>query len=172
MGLGLSDFASSVAGEAIISAVNQLAGQLETAASKIPDNQSLALANVEGKIADVTGTTVVVNVGKQNGIKVGDNLQVERVTKEITDPSTGKVIKKVTSTVAIIAITESDKESATGTISKGSNVRVGDVVRKVTTDVSAIILAPVHRRHRPRRRRRRQRLPPPRKPLQPSRNRI
>lgn len=137
-----SDFASSVAGEAVISAVNQLATQLEAAASKIPDNQSIALQNVEGKIADVTGNTVVVNVGKQNGIKVGDNLQVERITKEITDPSTGKVIKKVTSTVAIVAITESDKESATGTVSKGAGVRVGDLVKKVTTDVSAIIISP------------------------------
>lgn len=140
---GSSDFASSVAGEAIIKAVEMLVGQLDAAASKIPDNQSLMAQNVTGKIADVTGTQVVVNVGKNNGVKVGDSLQVERVTKEITDPSSGKVIKKVTSTIAIINVTEADSESATGSIARGSGLRVGDLVRKVTTDVSAVVLTPL-----------------------------
>lgn len=137
------DFQHSTAGEAIIAAVNQLGDQLEAAASKIPDNQSVALANVEGKIADVTGTQVILNVGKQNGIKVGDHFQVERVTKEITDPTSGRVIKKLTSTIALIDVTEADKESATGSITKGAGVRVGDNIRKVTTDVSAVIITPV-----------------------------
>ena len=137
------DFAHSTAGEAVIAAVNQLGDQLEAAATKIPDNQSVALANVEGKIADVTGTQVILNVGKQNGIKVGDHFQVERVTKEITDPTSGRVIKKMTSTIAIINVTEADKESSTGSITKGSGVRVGDNIKKVTTDVSAVIITPV-----------------------------
>lgn len=138
-----SDFATSVAGEATIKAVEQLVGQLNSAASKIPDNQSLVAQNVQGKICDVTGNTIVVNVGKVNGIKVGDNLQVERVTKEITDPTSGKVIKKVTTTIAIVNVTEAENESATGTIAKGAGMKVGDLVRKVTTDVSAIVLTPL-----------------------------
>ena len=138
-----SDFGQSVAGEATIKAVEMLIGQMTAAASKIPDNQSLAAQNVKGQIADVTGNTVIVNVGKKNGIKVGDNLQAERVTKTIKDPNSGRVIKEVTSTIAIINITEADPESATGNVSKGSALRVGDLVRKVTTDVSAVVLTPV-----------------------------
>lgn len=138
------DFANTVAGEAIIAAVGQLTQQLEAAASKIPDNQSLAAQNVEGKIADVTGNTVIVNVGKLHGIKAGDTLQVERIVKEITDPNNpSKVIKKVTNTIAIINVTEADKDNSTGTITKGSGLRVGDLVKKVTTDVSAIVLTPI-----------------------------
>jgi curli biogenesis system outer membrane secretion channel CsgG len=136
------DFQHSTAGEAVLAAVNQLGDQLESAAAKIPDNQSIALQNVEGKVADVTGTQVILNVGKQNGIKVGDHFQVDRVTKEITDPNTGKVIKKLTSTIALIDVTEADKESATGNIVKGNGVRVGDSIRKVTTDVSAVVISP------------------------------
>jgi len=34
--------------------------------------------SLQGKIADVTGNQVIVNVGKVNGLCVGDNLQVER----------------------------------------------------------------------------------------------
>lgn len=138
-----SDFASSVAGEATLAAVDQLVGQITSAASKIADNQSLAAQNVQGKIADVTGNTVVVNVGKKNGVKIGDNLQVERVTKTIKDPNTGKTIKEVCSTIGILAITEADGESATGNVTKGAGLRVGDLVRKVTTDVSAVVITPL-----------------------------
>ncbi len=76
-----SNFASSIAGEATLAAVDQLTGQLTALAAKIPDNQSLAAENVQGKIADVTGSIVIVNVGNANGLKVGDHLQAERVTK-------------------------------------------------------------------------------------------
>jgi curli biogenesis system outer membrane secretion channel CsgG len=138
-----SDFTTSVAGEATVAAVNDLVGQLESAAAKIPDNQSLAAQNVQGKIADVTGNTIIINVGKKNGIKVGDNLRIERVTKQIKDPTSGKVIKEVTGTVAIANITECDADTSTGTVTKGTGARVGDLVKKVTTDVSAIVLTPL-----------------------------
>lgn len=138
-----SNFTTSVAGEATVAAVNDLAGQLEADAAKIPDNQSLALQNVQGQIADVTGNTVIVNVGKKNGIKVGDNLSVERVVKQVKDPASGKVIKELTNTLAIVNITDCDPESATGNLTKGSGVKVGDKVKKVSTDVSAIVLTPI-----------------------------
>ena len=76
-----SNFASSIAGEATLAAVDQLTTQLTAMSTKIPDNQSLAADNVQGKIADVTGATVIVNVGKNNGLKVGDHLQAERITR-------------------------------------------------------------------------------------------
>jgi curli biogenesis system outer membrane secretion channel CsgG len=138
-----SDFTTSVAGEATVAAVSQLIDQLKAAASKIPDNQSLAAQNVQGKIADVTGNTVIVNVGKANGIKLGDNLQVEHVVKTVNDPNTGKPLKTITNTIAVINITECDTNSATGTVTKGNGVKVGDMVKKVTTDVSAIVLTPL-----------------------------
>jgi curli biogenesis system outer membrane secretion channel CsgG len=137
---GSSEFASSIAGEATLQAVDEIGTQLIASASKIPDNQSIAAANVQGKVADVTGTQVVVNVGKVNGIAVGDNLQVERVVKQIKDPDSGKVLKSVSNTIAIVSVSEADANSATGNIIKGAGVRVGDDVRKVTTDVTAVII--------------------------------
>jgi curli biogenesis system outer membrane secretion channel CsgG len=138
-----SNFTTSVAGEATVAAVNDLAGQLTALASKIPDNQSLAAQNVQGQVADVTGTTVIVNVGKKNGIKVGDNLRIERVVKQVKDPASGKVIKEVCNTIAVANVTDADPDSATGTLTKGTGVRVGDHVKKVSTDVSAIVLTPI-----------------------------
>lgn len=140
---GSSEFATSIAGEATLAAVNQVCTQLKDLSAKIPDNQSLAAANVQGKIADVTGTTVIVNVGKVNGLQVGDHLQAERPYKTVKDPTTGKVLKELSSTVGVIKLTQVDPDSATGDIVKGSGLKVGDTVRKVTTSVEAVVLTPL-----------------------------
>ena len=139
-GFGSSGFASSIAGEATMQAVDSIGSQLIGMASRIPDNKSIAQANVKGKVADVTGTQVIVNVGKQNGLKVGTKLQVERAYKTIRDPDTGKVIKEMFKTVAVMALTEVDATSSTGTIPAGADVKVGDVVKRVTTTVSGTVL--------------------------------
>lgn len=138
-----SDFASSIAGEATLQAVEDMGAQLIAASNKVVDNQSLAAQNVEGKIADVTGSSITLNVGKINGLAVGDNLAVERPFKTITDPDSGKVIKQIKNTVAVITLDSVDKESSTGNVVKGSGVRVGDSVKKVSMDVSAIVVSPV-----------------------------
>src|SRR5690606_17752723 len=109
-------FATSIAGEATMQAVDSIGGQLTAVATKIPDNQSIAAANVEGKIADVTGTTVIINVGKRHGLDAGKQLQVERAYKTIRDPDSGKVIKEMFKTIAVIKVSEAEDGSATGTI--------------------------------------------------------
>jgi uncharacterized protein (DUF2342 family) len=141
VGSGSYDFASSIAGEAIGAAVNDIATQLEAAASKIDDRKSVASANVEGKVADVTGKVVTINLGKANGLAVGDNMQVQRAIKTIKDPDTGKVLKEISNTLAVVTLSQVDDSSSSGNIVKGAGVRVGDQVKKVTTDVSGIILS-------------------------------
>lgn len=138
---GSSDFAATIAGEAVLQAVNDIGGQIIATAVKIPDNQSLAQANVQGKIADVTGTTVIVNVGKAHGIASGDNLQVNRTYKTVTDPATGKILKELSHPIALVKVSSVDPDSSTGDIVKGNGVRVGDNVSKVTTDVAGIVLS-------------------------------
>ncbi len=132
---------SAIADEATIQAVDSLSGQIIAAAIKIPDNQSLIAKSVEGKVADVTGNTVTVNVGKRVGVKIGSKLNVERSIKKITDPDSGKVIKEVFNTVATIAIKEADDTSATGDIVSGTGVKVGDTVKPVAdTSVTGVVL--------------------------------
>lgn len=140
---GSNDFATTIAGEATMQAVDAIGGQLTALAAKIPDNQSLAAANVVGKIADVTGSQVIVNIGKNNGLLVGDHLQVDRPYKTVKDPETGKILKELTNTIAVITLSDVDKDSSTGNISQGAGVKVGDCVKKVTTSVSAIIVQPI-----------------------------
>ena len=139
---GSSDFATSIAGEATLQAVEQIGSELIADAGKIPDGQSIAAQNVEGKVADVTGGQITLNVGKINGLIKGDKMQVQRVVKTIKDPDSGKVLKEVSNTVAVINLDEVEKDSSTGSLVKGSGVRVGDAVKKVTIDVSAVVIAP------------------------------
>lgn len=140
---GSDGFASSIAGEATYAAVDQLATQCIALSSKIPDNQSIASADVRGKIADVTGDQVIINVGKVNGLNAGDSMQVERPYKTIKDPETGKVLKELTATVGVITLKQVDNDNATASVVRGSGMKVGDSVRKVTTDVSAVVLTPL-----------------------------
>ncbi len=139
---GSSDFATSIAGEATLQAVDEIGGQLIAFAGKIPDGQSIAAQNVEGKIADVTGSQITLNVGKVNGIAKGDKMQVQRPYKTIKDPDSGKVLKEISNTVAVVNVDDVDASSSTCSVVKGSGVRVGDAVKKVTTDVSAVVIAP------------------------------
>lgn len=130
---------SAIADEATIQAVDSLSGQIVSAAAKIPDNQSLIAASVEGKIADITGNTATLNVGKKAGIQVGAKLNVQRSVKKITDPDSGKVIKEVFNTIATITIKEADDSSSSGDI-VGTGVKVGDSVKVSSTSVTGVVL--------------------------------
>jgi curli biogenesis system outer membrane secretion channel CsgG len=125
---GSSDFQQTILGEAVNEAVKQMSGEL------IADNGKLQARtiNVEGLVAAVDGGQVVLNVGGKAGLKVGDQLNVERVTKEIKDPSTGQVIRKMSTTVGVIKLTDVDAISAVGTPVSGSGFKVGDAVKTIT----------------------------------------
>jgi len=87
---------------------------------------------VEGLVAAVDGGQVVLNVGSKTGIKVGNQMNVERVTKEIKDPSTGKVLRKMSNQIGVIEITDVDDVSAVGKVLSGTGFKVGDSVKTIT----------------------------------------
>ena len=125
---GSSDFRNTIIGEAVNNATKQMSDGL------IADYPRLTarVIKVEGLIAAVDGDTIVLNVSQSSGIKVGDQMSVERVTKEIKDPSTGQVIRRLATQVGIIKIIDVDEKSSIGSIVSGSGFKVGDVVKTVT----------------------------------------
>ncbi len=120
-----SNFASSILGEATNQAVTQLAGQIDQSAAKLPTVK----INVQGLVADVTGNTLVLNVGTKAGVKVGDRLEVRRKVKDIKDPATGKVLRSIEDKIGEVVITEADEVSSVGTYTGSSPAKVSDVVR-------------------------------------------
>ncbi len=123
-----SDFQETIIGEAVKAAVDQLGANVIAAKDKLQTRTVV----VEGLIAAVEGDSVVLNVGAKAGVKAGDQLSVERVTKEIKDPATGKVIRRMSSKIGVIHVTEVDDVSAVAKIVSGSGFRVSDMAKTVT----------------------------------------
>lgn len=87
---------------------------------------------VQGLIAFIDAGGVVLNVGTKSGLKAGDRLSVERVIKEIKDPATGAVLRRMSSKIGMVEVTELDEGSAVARIVDGSGFKVGDVAKTVT----------------------------------------
>jgi curli biogenesis system outer membrane secretion channel CsgG len=123
--MGSKNFADSILGEAVGQAVTGVATRLDNEASRLPAH----VLNISGLVADVNGTTLVLNVGSRAGLKVGALLQVSHGGREIRDPATGKVLRRVESALGTVTITEVDETSAVGKFNGAGAVQVGDTVR-------------------------------------------
>jgi curli biogenesis system outer membrane secretion channel CsgG len=125
---GSSDFQNTIIGEATKAAVEQMS--TEVIAGK--DKLQARTITVSGLVAAVDSGQIILNVGLKAGVKVGDQLNVERVTKEIKDPSTGQVIRRMSSPVGVLKVTDVDDASSVATVVSGSGFKVGDAVKTVT----------------------------------------
>lgn len=125
---GNSDFQQTILGEAVKKSVEQLSTGL------VADNTKLQVRTiiVSGLVAAVDGGQIVLNVGGKAGLKVGDQLTVERITREIKDPATGAVIRRMTSPVGVVRVTDVDDVSAVAAPVSGAGFKVGDAVKTVT----------------------------------------
>lgn len=121
------NFGATILGEAVHKSVAELARQLEANAARLPTRAVV----VEGLVADASGNTLVLNVGTRNGLKVGDRLEVRRPVREIRDPATGRVIRRVEDRLGVVVITEADEQSAVGTYSGTGQPKVGDAVKSI-----------------------------------------
>jgi curli biogenesis system outer membrane secretion channel CsgG len=120
-----SDFQNTIIGEAVKEAVEEMSRSVVSERGRV---QTRHVA-VQGLIAAVSGSQVVLNVGTRAGVKVGDQLNVERVTSEIKDPESGKVIRRMTSNVGVLRVVDVDEQSAVADIVSGADFKVSDVVR-------------------------------------------
>ncbi len=125
---GNSNFQQTIIGEAVKKAVDELSANLVADAPKI----ATRTITVEGVVAAVEGNQIILNVGTKAGVKVGDQFNVERVTKEIKDPTTGSVIRRLASTVGVVKATDVDDASAVCEPVSGSGFKTGDKAKTVT----------------------------------------
>jgi curli biogenesis system outer membrane secretion channel CsgG len=125
---GSSDFQNTIIGEAVRAAVEQMTTGVIAGKDKLQVRQIV----VEGLVAAVDAGQIILNVGAKAGVKVGDQLTVERVTKEIKDPASGKVIRRMASQVGVIRVTDVDDISSVATAVSGTGFKTGDAVKTVT----------------------------------------
>ena len=132
-GAGGVDFSSSgfeetIIGEAVKAAVDQMTAGVVAAKDKL----QVRTVIVEGLVAAVESDIVVLNVGAKSGVKAGDQLSVERVTREIKDPATGKVLRRLSNKIGVVEVTEVDAVSSVAKIVSGTGFKVGDLAKTVT----------------------------------------
>lgn len=119
------NFGDTILGEAVNKAVNDVAARLERESGRLPSR----VVTLSGLVADVSGDTLVLNIGSRAGVKVGDQLAIKRSTRTINDPATGKVIRRIEDNVGSVKITEVDDSSAVGKFAGAMPPKVGDAVK-------------------------------------------
>jgi hypothetical protein len=122
------NFGETILGEAVHAAVTQMATQLDAKAEALPARK----VEFTGLVADVSGSTIILNIGRSSGVQVGDTVDISRPVRTVKDPTTGKVIKTITNQMGTATITEVDTDSATANYSGSSAAKVGDAVKSVT----------------------------------------
>jgi len=127
---GASDFQQTIIGEAVKAATDKMSAEVITDRPKVEIRQAPTVT-VQGVVAAVAGAQVVLNVGGKAGVKVGDQFSVERVSQEIKDPATGKVIRRLSSSIGILKVVDVDDQSSVCEIVSGTGFKVSDPVKTV-----------------------------------------
>jgi curli biogenesis system outer membrane secretion channel CsgG len=122
---GSSDFQNTIIGEAVKAAVDNMSTNVVAEKGRVEARP----VTVDGLVAAVLDKQVVINVGSNAGVRVGDRLTVQRVSQEIKDPASGKVIRRLTSDVGEIRVVDVDATSAIADVVSGSGFKVSDTVK-------------------------------------------
>jgi len=122
------NFGDTIMGEAVHQAVISMATQLDSKADSLPARK----VEFSGLVADVSGNTIILNIGRSCGVQVGDVIDISRLVRTVKDPTTGKVIKTVTNKMGTATITDVDSDSSTANYTGSAPAKVGDAAKSMT----------------------------------------
>jgi curli biogenesis system outer membrane secretion channel CsgG len=111
-------------------AIDEVVLQLTGAADRLAGLPA-ALPTVDALIADVAGSTLILNKGATDGYRTGMIVSLERVSREVKDPATGNVLRRITAPIGQAKLTEVDASSSVATVISGTGFRVGDLAKPV-----------------------------------------
>ena len=107
-------------------ALDKLANQLNGAQVTGVSDRTVDL---DARVADVAGTTIIINAGSAAGLQAGQVFTIFHKGKEVKDPTTGEVLDVQTTPIGRITLTTVREKISTGTFSGSAQPVVGDVVR-------------------------------------------
>lgn len=121
LSLGGDNFKKTPIGKATREAVEKAVRVCAVTANKV---------EWSGRVADVSGEELILNVGRTAQVQVGDRFIVRRVSRVVTDPDTGRVIgtRKVVLGEAIVTEVEEQVAYAQFSGAGGQNAERGDLV--------------------------------------------
>ena len=120
-----SNFGQTIIGEATQDCVNKLGDILSQQATTMKKS----FREVETRVADVSGGTMVIAAGASDGVNVGETFEILKVLREVKDPVTKEVLDTVTQPMGTMTITSVRDKIAMGTYT-GSPAAVGFIARK------------------------------------------
>lgn len=126
-----SEFVESLLPEATNNAVEQIAAQLNAFAEKIPALQMAA----EGRVAEVEGNVLTLNVGRKSGLQIGQRMEVLR--QAATDSAAPADASPPAERIGLATITELGDDYATASFSGAGLPKVGDRVRSMENRFTA-----------------------------------
>jgi len=114
--------------ECMDDAIAKLATELKAAFPKLPPRTPV----IEGLVADADGSgQLILNVGAQNGVRLGDRLQVWRPGKEIRDPATDRVLLRNDTLLGEAVVTKVNDISSIALYKGSDPVKVRDIVKSM-----------------------------------------
>jgi len=120
-----SNFGQTIIGEATQDCVNKLGEILSQQAASMKKS----VREVETRVADISGGTMVIAAGANDGVNVGETFEILKVLREVRDPQTKEVLDTVTEKTGEMTITSVRDKIATGTYS-GKPAAVNSIARK------------------------------------------
>jgi len=110
---GGNQFNSTPLGEACREAINEVAQKV-----------ALEAAGMQwtGRVIDADLGEVYLNAGNDSNIHIGDSFKVYRVTKTLTDPTTGEVLGQRKRQIGTVEVTSVEAKMAIGTFHKHLDV--------------------------------------------------
>ena len=124
-----SNFGATIIGEATQDCVNKLGDILSQQATTMKKT----VREVETRVADISGGTMVIAAGANDGVNVGETFEILKVLREVRDPQTKEVLDTVTEKTGEMTITNVRDKIATGTyVGKAAAVELLSPVRSYT----------------------------------------
>ncbi|MEO1132772.1 MAG: CsgG/HfaB family protein [Cyanobacteria bacterium J06639_1] len=115
---------------AVEDAVDEIADDIISASSKLAALPTV-VPDISATVADVFGSEITLNRGSSDGLRPGMVMSVEQVVREVIDPETGDVLRKVTQPIGQLEIVEVSDRSSVGRTLSGV-LTVGDVAKPVS----------------------------------------
>ncbi len=111
-------------------AIEQVATEVVKSAPKLAALPK-ATRDLSATVADTTGGSITINRGSNDGFTVGMRMTIERVGKEVKDPATGEVLRRITQPIGQIQITEVSPKFSVGRVVSGKNFMIGDIAKPI-----------------------------------------
>ena len=123
--MNTGNFQETIIGEATRQAVDEITRQLVAQVESV----NFTIIEINGIVADVVDNILILNVGSNHGVREGDSLSIERILREVKDPSTGEVIRVLTKAIGTAQVTSADERSSIAEFSGIGQPQVGDAVK-------------------------------------------